>query len=170
MNAFNAERELNFKKWQAPKENKTNPIQTPHPRTGASGVSALPPPRSWCGPLTCSFSEYGLLRTTGTWPLPHRSLKTRSFSMPRDRGLCDLPSRSLKGKAGEVRKVPRQESPAGCPGLEVLSQPSASTMHLRDPMWRRLALHAHCCFVELSAMGGKAAPLSNPKVSSPKLA
>ena len=61
--------------------------------------------RSIVGTLeTCSFSEYGLLRTTGMLPFPHRSLKTRSFSTPRGRGLCDLPSRSLKGKAGEVEE------------------------------------------------------------------
>lgn len=64
------------------------------------GLSFPPPPRSWHYSLTCSFSEYGLLRTTGTLPFPHRSLKTRSFSTPRGSGLCDLPSRSLKGKAG----------------------------------------------------------------------
>lgn len=38
-------------------------------------------------------------------PFPHRSLKTRSFSTPRGRGLCDLLSGSLKGKAGEVEEV-----------------------------------------------------------------
>lgn len=99
MSDFNAETELNFEKRQAHRANKRNQSQNPYPRIDVCGLSCPPRPPRWHHPLTCSFSEYGLLRTTGMLPFPHRSLKTRSFSTPRGRGLCDLPSRSLKGKA-----------------------------------------------------------------------
>lgn len=78
---------------------------SPHRHTGEGSASCGMWEPSWHHPLTCSFSEYGLLRTTGTWPFPHRSLKTRSFSTPRGSGLCDLLSIPLKGKAGDVRKA-----------------------------------------------------------------
>lgn len=73
------------------------PFPYPHPTLrevrGPRALSAYP--------LTCSFSEYGLLRTTGTLPFPHRSLKTRSFSLPSGRALGSLPSPSLQGKDRE---------------------------------------------------------------------
>lgn len=59
-------------------------------------------------------------------PFPHRSLKTRSFSTPRGRGLCDLLSRSLKGKAGEVEED-------GTPGVAGWSPWSESPESVKNP-------------------------------------
>lgn len=123
------------------------------------GPSFPSPPHGWHHPLTCSFSEYGLLRTTGTLPFPHRSLKTRSFSTPRGSGLCDLLSRSLKGKAEEVRTVWSQEWPASCPGLEIPSHSTTSVVHPPGSTWSQPALGAQLATLLGSpATGGKAAP------------
>lgn len=74
-------------------------------------------------------------------PFPHRSLKTRSFSTPRGRGLCDLPSRSLKGKAGEVE----EDTTSGVTGWSPWSESPESvtnpqgfthmTLHVAKELW-----------------------------------
>lgn len=171
MSDFNAETELKFEKRQAHRANKRNQSQNTYPRIDVRGLSSPPRPPSWHHPLTCSFSEYGLLRTTGMLPFPHRSLKTRSFSTPRGRGLCDLPSRSLKGKARGGEESVASGGTSWCPW----SGNPESVHNLHHSPARLYVEPASfgcpaCCFGGSSATGGKVGPLSNTKVGSSKLA